>query len=201
MPTPFAVNTSLLERAAALEDGSVRAMTTSQALAVVHELACLNAIDALAASGDAGLDAHERWQRGALERLGLVLHEHAAAIDARCALPSPALCPPVADWLSAPERDMDARLPSNAARICLALAADAILDAHECGQEEDLLAARARQQHAIALARVLVALHADRLDGAVALAEEPGPAVGNARGVTMEVALPRAPSPHTGTRS
>ena len=156
------------------------AMTASEAFDLVHELACLNALDSLETSGDAGLEAHGRWQREALDGLGLVLHQHAAIIDEQLPLPSPALCPPAADWLREPERDMDPQVPSNAARICFSLAGDAVLEAHECGAEEVLLAGRARQQCALGLVRAVLCLHADRLDDAVATAERGDMADGTA---------------------
>ncbi len=64
------------------------AMTVSDALDIVHELACLNQLDELATSGDASLAAHARWQQDALDRLGGLLFEHGEAIDTTLALPS-----------------------------------------------------------------------------------------------------------------
>ena len=112
------------------------AMTVSDALDIVHELACLNQLDELATSGDASLAAHARWQQDALDRLGGLLFEHGEAIDTTLALPSLSACAPVPDWVCQPVRDMDPIMPSNAVRICLDLAQDTALDAVECGPDQ-----------------------------------------------------------------
>ncbi len=143
------------------------AMTVSDALYIVHQLACLNQLDELQTSGDAFLAAHARWQQDALDRLGSLLFEHAETIDTALALPSLAVCAPVPDWVCQPVRDMDPTVPSNAVRICLDLAQDAALEAVECGVEPALLAGRARQQRAFAITRAFVSLRAEAFDAAL----------------------------------
>lgn len=148
------------------------AMTPSEALDIVHELACLNQLDQLEPSGDALLAAQGRWQRAALDRLGGLLFEHGEAIDAHLVLPSLALCAPVADWLCLPERDMDPQVPSNAVRICLELAQDSALEVAECGSEPILIAGRQRQQRAFAIVRAFLSLHAETFDAALTAVEK-----------------------------
>ena len=67
------------------------AMTVSDALDIVHELACLNQLDELEISGDEFLAAHARWQRDALDRLGGLLFEHRLP---RCLRAGPGLALP-----------------------------------------------------------------------------------------------------------
>ena len=66
-------------------------MTVSDALDIVHELACLNQLDELEISGDEFLAAHARWQRDALDRLGGLLFEHRLP---RCLRAGPGLALP-----------------------------------------------------------------------------------------------------------
>lgn len=183
--------TPALIATAAAADGAVL-MSPSEALDIVHELACLNQIDDLEALGDAGLAAQALWQRAALDRLGLLLHEHAPAIDVHLPLPSLAQCAPIADWLCAPERDMDPHVPSNAVRICLELAQDAALEAHECGSEPVLIAGRQRQQRAFAIVRAFLSLHAEAFDAILAAERQAMPASGTALVETADAAAPRA---------
>jgi hypothetical protein len=151
-------------------------MTVSDALDIVHELACLNQLDELATSGDASLAAHARWQQDALDRLGGLLFEHGEAIDTTLALPSLSACAPVPDWVCQPVRDMDPIVPSNAVRICLDLAQDTALDAVECGADPTLLAGRARQKRAFAITRAFLDLRAEAFDAAL---QDPEPSAGD----------------------
>lgn len=140
------------------------AMTVSDALDLVHELACLNQLEDLEIAGDVVLASLAHWQQNALDTLGSLLFEHAETIDTALALPSLAVCAPVPDGICRPERDMYPAVPSNAVRICLELGQDAALEAGECGADPELLAGRARQQRAFAIARAFLSLHAEALD-------------------------------------
>lgn len=142
------------------------AMTVSDALDTVHELACLNQLEDVEIAGDVALAALSSWQRDALDTLGSLLFEHAESIDTSLALPSLAVCAPVPDAICRPERDMDSAVPSNAVRICLELGQDAALEAAECGCDPELLAGRGRQQRAFAITRAFLSLHAEAFDAA-----------------------------------
>ena len=142
------------------------AMTVSDALDIVHELACLNQLEDVEIAGDLVLAALSSWQRDALDTLGSLLFEHAESIDTSLALPSLAVCAPVPDAICRPERDMAPAVPSNAVRICLELGQEAALEAAECGCDPELLAGRARQQRAFAITRAFLGLHAEAFDAA-----------------------------------
>lgn len=142
------------------------AMTVSDALDIVHELACLNQLEDMDIARDIVLTSLARWQQEALDTLGSLLFEHAEMIDTALALPSLAVCAPVPDRLCRPERDMDPAVLSNAVRICLELGQDAALEAGECGADAELPAGRARQQRAFAITRAFLSLHAEALDAA-----------------------------------
>ena len=170
-------------------------MTPSEGLDIVHELACLNQLDPFEMAGDEGLAAQGRRHSTALDRLGGLLFEHADAIDAQFALPSLALCMPVAVRLCQAERDMDPEVPSNAVRICLELAQDAALEVGECGTEAVLLAGRARQQRAFAVARAFLSLQAEMLDAAFGRTDaQPGATSGRN---ADDPSAGRASRPHT----
>lgn len=143
------------------------AMCVSDALDIVHELACLNQLDELEIAGDPFLTALSGWQRDALDTLGGLLFEHAESIDTALALPSLAVCAPVPGAVCRPGRDIDPAVPSNAVRTCLELGEDAALDNAECGADPDLLAGRARQQRAFAITRAFLSLHAEVFDAAL----------------------------------
>ena len=151
------------------------AMTVSDALDIVHELACLNQLEDTEIAGDVVLASVARWQQEALDTLGGLLFEHAESIDTALALPSLAVCAPVPDAVCRPERDMDPAVPSNSVRICLDLAQDAALEPGECGVKPALLAGRARQQRAFAITRAFLSLHAKAFDAALA-GRDPEPA-------------------------
>ena len=68
--------------------GIAAPMSASDALDIVHELACLNRIDAEAAACDGGLEALACWQGRALDTVADLLFLHDWQLDAF----SPAPC-------------------------------------------------------------------------------------------------------------
>lgn len=167
------------------------AMTVSDALYIVHELACLNQLEDIEIAGDVVLACWAHWQQNALDTLGNLLFEHAETIDTALALPSLAVCAPVPDAVCRPDHDMDPAVPSNAVGICLELGQDAALEAGECGVDTELLAGRARQQRAFAITRAFLSLHAEAFDAAFLTSA----ASADAQAAQLEVDPKAAPAP------
>lgn len=153
----------------------------SDALDIVHDLACLNRIDPDEAALDGGLEALARWQGAALDTVADLLFQHGERLDALFPVPLVSALAragldgrgAVPDFVWGSERDLDPGVPSHAVRIVLALAPDGVLEPGECDGDPVLLAGAARAREAIGLVRLFVATHGDALDLALSGGRRP----------------------------
>lgn len=136
------------------------AMSFSEALELIHELASGNQIEAIdIAFGDPGLASQRAWQQAALDTLHDLVVNHEEAIDA---LDHPAMTTDWPDTVWRADRGMNPDDPIDAVRICMDLAEGAVLEEDQT-ESPELDAERRRQLLALDATRDLLGHHAETL--------------------------------------
>ena len=148
----------------------MEAMSFSEALEVVHNLAVGNQLTDRHTAGDNDLDEVRQWQQIALDTVEDLLVNHHGNVDE--------LAAPVAagDWpddVLKASRDMDATLPLNAIKIVMDLGWQNALGPEEAGRDVDLADEIDRQQQAFDVTRDLVGMHSAALGSIVVIDTSP----------------------------
>jgi len=136
-------------------------MSFSDALEIIHELAEGNQIDENdIAFGDAGLADQRRWQQDALNTLGDFIANHYEDIDD---LPFSNVARQWPDEVLQSEREMNPNDITNAIRISLDMAVQAMPDPKEAERNPELAEELDRQYQAVDVVGDFVGMHREWL--------------------------------------